>query len=235
MLLRKSLPLSDAGLKLDAERGTFAGYASVFGGVDSYGDTILRGAYESTLRGNGKPKMFFNHDSFALPSGKYLSAREDEKGLYVEGELTAGNPQAEAVRAALKHGTVDGLSIGYYLKKGDFDETEGGRVIRRVHRLVEVSVVTFPADEAARVDLASVKAEDLDEVETIKDFERLLRDAAGMSNGLAKAIVARAKVVFDAREARAEGAADEKARQLALQHLASKADGYHTLFKRNQL
>lgn len=210
MLLRKSLSLSDAELKLDAERGTFAGYASVFGGVDSYGDTIVRGAYDYTLRNNGKPKMFFNHDAYALPIGKWTVAKEDEKGLFVEGELTAGNPQAEAVRAALKHGTVDGLSIGYYLKKGDFDETEDGRVIRKISRLAEVSVVTFPADDAARVDLTSVKAEDLEDVETIKDFERLLRDGAGVSNGLAKAIVARAKVVFGAREARTEGAADEK-------------------------
>ena len=222
MLLRKSLKLSDAELKLDDERGTFAGYASVFGGVDSYGDTIVRGAYDYTLRTNGKPKMFFNHDAFALPIGKWTVAKEDEKGLWVEGELTAGNPQAEAVRAALKHGTVDGLSIGYYLKKGDYDETDEGRVIRRVSRLAEVSVVTFPADSAARIDTASVKAEDLDEVETIRDFERLLRDAAGLSKSAAAAIVARAKVVFGGRDARAEGAADETVILQRLQRIASK-------------
>lgn len=195
-MLHKTLLLSDAAIKLDGDTGRFAGYASVFGGVDSYGDTIVRGAYESTLRGNGKPKMFFNHDSYALPLGKWLAAKEDEHGLHVEGELTLGNPQSDAVRAALKHGTVDGLSIGYFLKKGDFDETESGRVIRKVSKLVEVSIVTFPADEAARVDMTSVKSEDIDGLETIRDFERFLRDVGGLSKGLTLALVSRAKVIF---------------------------------------
>lgn len=216
-MLRKTLLLSDAAIKLDGDSGRFSGYASVFGGVDSYGDTIVRGAYDSTLRNNGKPKMFFNHDSYALPIGKWLAAKEDDHGLFVEGELTAGNPQSDAVRAALKHGTVDGLSIGYYLKKGDFDETEEGRVIRKVSRLVEVSVVTFPADEAARVDLASVKSEDIDGIETVRDFERFLRDAGGLSKGLATALVSRAKLIFapgepDAGEAEAKAYADLEAR-----------------------
>lgn len=216
-MLRKTLSLSDADIKLDGESGRFAGYASVFGGVDSYGDTIVRGAYESTLRANGKPKMFFNHDSYALPIGKWLSAKEDERGLFVEGELTLGNPQSDAVRAALKHGTVDGLSIGYYLKKGDFDETEEGRVIRKVSKLVEVSIVTFPADDAARVDMASVKSEDIDGIETVRDFERFLRDAGGLSKGLATALVSRAKLIFapgepDAVAAEAKALAELEAR-----------------------
>jgi HK97 family phage prohead protease len=209
-MLRKTLSLSDAAIKLDGETGRFDGYASVFGGVDAYGDTIVRGAYESTLRANGKPKMFFNHDSYALPIGKWLAAREDEHGLFVEGELTLGNPQSDAVRAALKHGTVDGLSIGYYLKKGDFDETEEGRVIRKVSKLIEVSIVTFPADDAARVDLGSVKSEDIDAIETIRDFERFLRDAGGLSKGLTAALVSRAKIVFAQGEPGA-GAIDAKA------------------------
>lgn len=212
-MLRKTLSLSDASIKLDGDTGKFAGYASVFGGVDSYGDTIVRGAYESTLRNNGKPKMFFNHDSWALPIGKWLAAKEDDHGLFVEGELTLGNPQSDAVRAALKHGTVDGLSIGYYLKKGDFDETEEGRVIRKVSKLVEVSIVTFPADDAARVDLASIKSEDIDALETVRDFERFLRDAGGLSKGLATALTSRAKLIFapgelDAGEVEAKALAE---------------------------
>lgn len=199
-MYRKTLSLSDANIEFKSETSAeFAGYASVFGGVDSYGDTIIRGAFDGTLRANGKPKMFFNHDSWSLPIGRWTKAKEDEKGLFVEGELTLGNPQAQAVGAALRHGTVDGLSIGYYLKKGDFDETEDGRVIRKVSRLVEVSVVTFPADDAARIDAESVKSE-LEEIETVRDFERFLRDAGRLSNGLAKALVSRAKIVFAARE-----------------------------------
>jgi HK97 family phage prohead protease len=197
-MLRKTLSISDAQVKFAADGSAgFTGYASVFGGVDSYGDTIVRGAYDYSLRTHGKPKMFVNHDSMGLPVGKWLVAKEDDHGLYVEGEFTPGMARAEEARASLKHGTVDGLSIGYLLKKGDYDEMEDGkRVIRRVSRLFEVSVVTFPADEAARVDLASVKSDEVDSIETVRDFEYFLRDAGGLSKGLAQALVSRVRVLF---------------------------------------
>jgi HK97 family phage prohead protease len=201
MLLRKSLSLNNCDIKLDEDTGRFAGYASVFGGVDSYGDTIIKGAYEYTLKNNGKPKMFFNHDAYALPIGKWLTAKEDDHGLFVEGELTPGNAASEDVRAALKHGTVDGLSIGYRLKAADYEDLEsGGRVIKRVSLLAEVSIVTFPADSSARVDLASVKSE-LDGMSTIKEFERFLRDAGGFSREAVKTILSRAKVLLNQRNA----------------------------------
>ncbi len=214
MLLRKALKLDEVQLKAD-DSGAFEGYASRFGGVDLGGDTIVKGAYASTLRTHGKPKMFFNHRSDQLPIGKWTKAAEDDSGLYVAGELTPGNPQSDATRAAMKHGTVDGLSIGYLLKRGDFDETESGRVIRRIERLVEVSVVTFPMDEAARVDLASVKSEELSAIETPGDFERFLRDAGGLSRALSKAVTARARAVFEAREATPDTSGQEAKKQLA--------------------
>lgn len=196
MLAHKTLSLSDCDIKMDGGEGRFSGYASVFGGVDSYGDTIVKGAYEYTLKKNGKPKMFLQHDSWSLPIGKWLSAKEDNHGLFVEGELTPGLSKAQDTYAALKHGTLDGLSIGYMLKAGDYEElSDGTRLIKRVSDLVEVSPVVFPADGAARVDLASVKTA-VDTIETIRDFERFLRDAGGLSKGLTEALVSRAKIVF---------------------------------------
>lgn len=199
MLLRKTLSLNDVSLKMDGETGRFSGYASVFGGTDSYGDTIVRGAFDYTLRNHGKPKMFFNHDWDSLPVGKWLSAKEDDHGLFVDGEFTPGLAAAESVRSAMKHGTLDGLSIGGYMKKGDYDETESGRVIRRWSNLVEVSPVVFPADAAARVDLSSVKGADIldaiEEAANIREIEQLLRDAAGLSKRAAAALVARVKAV----------------------------------------
>lgn len=199
MLVRKTLSLSDVDLKFEGDAGTFTGYASVFGGVDAYGDTIIKGAFESTLRNNGKPKMFFNHE-WGMPIGKWLSVKEDDKGLIVKGELTSGVSLASDVHAAMKHGTLDGLSIGGFLKKGDYEDTEGGRIIRKWSNLMEVSPVVFPADSAARIELGSVKHADLidaiNEIETIRDFERFLRDAADFSKSASVALAARAKKVF---------------------------------------
>lgn len=202
MLITKTLQFDDVSLKMDGDTGKFSGYASVFGGVDSYGDTIIKGAFESTLR-NAKPKMFFNHD-WTMPIGKWTKAKEDDHGLFVEGELTQGLSLSADVRAAMKHGTLDGLSIGGFLKAGDYEETEKGRIIRKWSQLAEVSPVVFPADGAARIDLTSVKSMDfealLPECKTERDIERLLRDA-GLGKWEAMAVISRAKAIFTGRDA----------------------------------
>lgn len=195
-MLKKNLSLNDCDIKMEGENGTFTGYASVFGGVDSYGDTIEKGAFLATLKKHGMPKMFLNHEGWELPIGKWQEVKEDDHGLWVNGELTPGNTRSNDVYASLKHGTVDGLSIGFYLDKDDYEETETGRLIKRVTRLVETSVVTFPADASARVDLASVKSGQIEQITSERDFERCLRDVCGVSKGLAQALVSRAKIVF---------------------------------------
>lgn len=204
MLLHKTLSLSDVRLtKASGTTGRFSGYASVFGGVDSYGDTIIKGAFESTLRTHGKPKMFFDH-VWDLPVARIDVAKEDDHGLYIEWEMTPGLSKAADIQAALDHGTLDGLSIGGFIKKGDYEETEGGRVIRKWTKLLEVSVVAFPADAAARVEMTKGAdiLEAIQEASTVREIEQLLRDAAGLSKGAAEALVARIKSVAFAGEPR---------------------------------
>ena len=127
------------------------------------------------------------------------------------------------MKAALEHGTLDGLSIGGYLKKGDYDETETGRVIRRWSNLAEISPVVFPADSAARIDLSSVKSIDfeslLPECNSERDIERLLRDA-GLGKWEAMATVSRMKAILAGRDAPDE-AASMKALLDRLTRLAS--------------
>ncbi|MEH6436691.1 HK97 family phage prohead protease [Massilia sp. DD77] len=221
----KVLPLEAVQLKLDdGAAGSFVGYASTFGNVDSYGDTILKGAYEATLKQYGMPKMFFNHDKYAVPIGKWISAVEDDYGLLMTGEFTPGNTMAEQLRAALKHGTVEGISIGYVLTKDDYQETPTGRIITKVSRLIESSLVTFPADSFAKVDLASVKscADEIAQVATIREFETLLRDVGGFSKAAAQALSARAKTLFTARDAGDQGEERFKTEVLArLERMAS--------------
>lgn len=203
-LVRQRLALSEVRLKTEGDGGTFEGYGSVFGTVHHSGDTVLQGAFAHTLRTHGKPKMYLEH-SWAtglfsgptLPIGKYTTAREDDHGLFLKGELTPGMTLAQDVRAALKHETLDGLSIGFLVKKGDYDETEKGMVIRRVTKLIECSVVAFPDDDAARI--TTVKGERaelieaIEEAESLRELERLLRDAAGFTKSAATAFVARVK------------------------------------------
>jgi HK97 family phage prohead protease len=213
---RKLLPLTDCQVKMDGETGRFSGYASVFGGIDAYGDTIVKGAYADTIRNFPAPKMFFNHESYKLPIGKWYDLGEDDIGLRVDAELTLDMSFARDVHAALKHGTVDGISVGIVLSKDDYElRPDGGRLIKKVKRLVEASVVTFPADGAARVELGSVKSEEIEGIETIRDFERFLRDAGGLSKGLTEALVSRAKIVFAAGDPQAPKIDAKAAQELA--------------------
>jgi len=225
MLLHKTLSLSNVELKLEGTTGTFEGYACVFGGVDSVGDTILKGAFESTLRNNGKPKMFWNHD-WNMPIGKWSVAKEDDKGLFVKGELTPGLSLAEDVGAALAHGTLDGLSIGGMIKQGDYDQTDSGRVIRKWANLMEVSPVVWPADNAARIDMSSVKGDALaliEGLETVRDIESFLRDAGGLTKGATVALIARAKEIFGVQGEPAAKTAEAKALEVIAERVQRMA------------
>jgi uncharacterized protein len=70
---RQLLNLKSARIKAD-DPGRFSGYASVFGGVDSYGDTIAPGAFADTLAERDRTvKMRWNH--FGPVIGKWADGR----------------------------------------------------------------------------------------------------------------------------------------------------------------
>ena len=194
-MFKKTLDFTQTEVKFVGEKGKFVGYASVFEGVDSYGDTIKAGAFQNAIKYGKLPKMFENHKSYELPIGKWTSITEDSKGLLVEGEFTPNHSRADDVRSAMLHGTIDGLSIGYRLKENDFDINGANRIIKNVTDLVEISVVTFPADDVARVDLTSVKSA-LEGITSIRDLEDFLRESGGFSKGLAQAVLTRSKQLY---------------------------------------
>jgi len=191
----KTLPLAQTQLKFtDNHTSAFSGYACVFGGVDEYGDTISAGAFSDVLAKNNTVKMYYNHRWLygELPVGK-MQLIEDNTGLLVKhAEFTPGLPHANAVASAIKHGTVDGLSIGFRLKEGDFSykRNSKGRSIKRIDVLQEVSIVDYPADEAAR--LVDVR-QAINEAVSLKQIEHVLREAGSFSRSNACALVSRIK------------------------------------------
>ena len=173
----------------EGKQGLFSGYASVYGGVDSYGDTIIEGAYANTIVDRERPvQLRFNHEAGVI--GKWTRMEEDSKGLYVEGELTPGHSKAMDVYASLMHGAISGLSIGYRPVKFTPNQT-GGLDLEEIS-LIEISVVESPADLNAQI--GNIKSA-LDEVKTLKEIETLLRDAGGFSRADATALVSRIKAL----------------------------------------
>ena len=175
---------------------TFSGYGAVFGNVDCYNDVIEKGAFANTIKSfkeSGKwPAMLSQHGGWLssaqdmTPVGVWTEMREDEHGLYVEGKL-ADTPRGRELYELMKmtpRPAIDGMSIGYFVTDS-IDEKKEGEYIRHIKGidLVELSLVTFPANKEARV--SDVKSEDL----TIRDAERALRDA-GFSRAEAKRILA---------------------------------------------
>ena len=173
----------------EGKQGLFSGYASVFGGVDSYGDTIMQGAYANTIVNRERPiQLRFNHEPGVI--GKWTRIEEDDKGLYVEGELTPGHSKAIDVYASLKHGAISGLSIGY--RPVDYVPNHNGGMDLKEISLIEISVVESPADLNAQI--GNIKSA-LDEIKSLKEIEALLRDAGGFSRADATALVSRIKAL----------------------------------------
>jgi Escherichia/Staphylococcus phage prohead protease len=135
-----------------AEDGTFAGYASLFGRTDLGRDMVMPGAFAASLRrrGTGGVKMLYQHDP-AEPIGVWEEIREDDRGLWVKGRLTAGVARAREVLSLMRDGALDGLSIGYRTVRGRSDRKSGIRQLIEID-LWEISVVTFPMLPEARVE-----------------------------------------------------------------------------------
>lgn len=191
-------------LKFDDETRSVTGYGSVWDRVDSYGDTVEKGAFTKSIDGMTSLPMLYQHDSSQV-IGKWVSLEEDDHGLLVKGEFTPGHSLASDVYASLKHGSIDGLSIGF--KITDSEEKDDGRILRGID-LKEISVVTFPAETAARI--GEVK---FDEIKTIRDIEDFAR-SQGLSRNNAKRLVAEFRNVFQ-REAEAKQAENEALRREA--------------------
>lgn len=204
---RKLLPLQSSGLEVKVNGNDpvrITGYASVFGGVDSYGDRIAESAYERTLANRDRPvQMRWNH--FGPIIGKWTLIKEDDRGLYVEGELTPGHSQASDTAALLKHKAIDGLSIGYFVRDS---EMEGPVNVLKEIELIEISVVEEPADLAARISDVKAQAE---KARTLKEVEAILRDAGGFSRSDATALVSRVKMLSHGDRVDEEDTSDLKA------------------------
>jgi HK97 family phage prohead protease len=189
--MRFLLKAAGETVKMEGPAGHFTGYGSTFGNVDSDGDIIMPGAFARSLadaKSKGMmPKMLFQHDR-ARPIGDYLDLREDDHGLWLEGQLwiDGQHPNQDALTAhrMMKSAGGSGLSIGFYVRGDEFDRETGIRKITDA-KLVEVSVVTFPANELAMT--TAVKAAEW--ITSPRDFEEFLRDA-GFSRNAAKAITA---------------------------------------------
>lgn len=167
-----------------SEDGTFTGYGSVNGNVDSYGERVMPGAFAGSLakhkREGTNVLMLWQHNPNE-PIGIWEDLAEDAKGLWGKGRLIMEVQKAREVHALMKANAIGGLSIGYR----EIKATPDGNV-RNLEELDlrEISPVSFPANRRARIE--AVKSERMEEFARrlrdgdpmpIKEFEDILREA----------------------------------------------------------
>lgn len=173
-------------IKAVSEDGLFSGYGSVFGVVDSYQEVVAPGAFKESLDGR-VPALLWQHRS-GEPIGVYTTVKEDNVGLHVEGKLALKTARGAEAYELLKMGAISGLSIGFVTREDSYDRVTGIRTLKKVD-LWEVSLVTFPANDASRV--ATVKS--IESIKSFADAETYLREAGGLSKREAVAVLARIK------------------------------------------
>lgn len=135
-------------------KGQIEGYASLYNVEDSDADVVLPGAFDASLRewqrAGRSPALLWQHDT-AQPIGVWELIKSDATGLYVKGQLFVNEiARAAEAYALLKRGALSGLSIGYQPEIVKRDARRGVRLIERI-KLYEISLVTFPALESARI------------------------------------------------------------------------------------
>jgi HK97 family phage prohead protease len=162
----KTFPLAELKIAgADGQAGSFEGYASVFGTVDSYGDTIDPGAYTDTIpQFLQRGFISWGHD-WNLPIGIVTAAREDAKGLFISGNFHSdAEAQKYRVRASerVAAGKFMGLSIGYEAEAYEVRQVDTpfrnqwGELSDKVRaltkiKLYETAIVTVPAEENSGV------------------------------------------------------------------------------------
>jgi HK97 family phage prohead protease len=143
---RKTLALVE-GKVTDEGVGGFAGYASLFGVLDSQGDVVLKGAYAATIpQFLERGFIAWGHD-WLDPVATIRAAREDDRGLYIEADFhsDAGSQSARTrTLERIQRGKFMGLSIGYSVPEGGAEFTDTARLLKQID-LYETSLVTVPA------------------------------------------------------------------------------------------
>lgn len=142
------------------DEGHFTGIAAVYDTVATARelDVIRQGGFKRTVdhwKSSGKrvPFLFSHDDQQVLGS---MLVDESKRGLEItDGRFDLSTQIGKEKHSLVKNGHVDGLSIGFLdiPSKTEHVKTDRG-VIRFMGevKLFEVSLVTFPADEGARIE-----------------------------------------------------------------------------------
>jgi len=115
---------------------------------------VRRGAFAKTLNDGADVRLLIDHEGIPLARTRSgtLALEEDERGLRVEAELDASNPDAQRVLSAMRRGDMSQMSFAFRTIKDGWSSDRQVRELKEV-QLYDVSIVTFPAYEETVAEL----------------------------------------------------------------------------------
>lgn len=181
----------------------FKGHGATFGenthpNMFGQTDRIHEGSFVYSINKHKKEKKNFpvlwQHDN-DMPLGIYKEIKEDGIGLFVHGILPKTDTFVSGrVVPQMRIGSIQEMSIGFNPMDFSF-ETEGEDYFRDITKidLWEISLVTFPRDEGAKIsEINALRIENLKDMD-IRELEGLLKKGASFSDTDSKKIISSLK------------------------------------------
>ena len=156
-----------------SDNGLIEGYASTFGGdADRHGEIVLAGAFSKAIRGHkatgATPVMLWAHAQ-EQPVGKWNEMHEDERGLFMKGQVNLNTAGGRDAYSSVKAGDVGGLSIGFTVPEGGREYAGKGVFHLKEVELLEVSIVAIPANPLARITAFKSLGSKAEAIEMLRD------------------------------------------------------------------
>jgi len=197
----------------DKQEGYFEAYASIFGNVDSYGDMVVKGAFEESLAeyaAAGAPiPVYWRHrmDDPFMNLGA-AEAKEDDRGLWSGCQLDLETAAGKQTHKLLKEKRVRQMSFAYDVIEGawvDRKAEDGGSYYElRKLRIHEISIVPVGANQ--ETEILAVKAA----VESVVAGVKAGRGLSADDEQEARAAYAALGDVLKTDQEKADGTSDAK-------------------------
>ena len=167
----RRMPTSEMECRTTSDQITFRGLAS---STDSpydmgwYQETIVRGAFDTTLAGRPDVQLLCNHEGLPLArtTNGSLDLAATERGLEFTATADPSDPDAARIASKVSTGLMDQCSFAFRVVKQTWDEDYTQRDITEVSLdRGDVSIVNYGANPNTSVTLRALLSEDISDDE----------------------------------------------------------------------
>lgn len=159
--LNFSVELGASAIDKEAKKVSFILSDETIVGRGWFDMKLLHGANNVILNREQILKVFYNHDSKALPIGRWENLRVEDKKLKADAIFDSEDEFAMKIFGKIERGFLESISVGVSLLKYDVKQRDkqNDLVIVKKWEIYEASVVNIPAIPNAKVGLEKFEKE----------------------------------------------------------------------------